>query len=305
MADALPLTDCWVYCAAIPYREEPRSVNRPAPVKTDNFFLLLFRALRHRRVPLSLRIAFHSLLLVSAALVIYALVMGLQFKQAMQQQADALGDSLLQQTRESATQLLVSNDLLSLNVLLNSLVKNKLVAHAAVYSVGSESRVLAEAGNRPSRPMLGENSGLYSTDITFQDVIAGHLRLSLDMRQFQQPLTISLQSMGILGAILLVLALILSMRLGRYISTPLLQLRVWLRDPDHPAPGAARLDEIGDLARQLQARLVPEPEFSEAQEDEDGPARAPDARCLSGPRALTGTPVCHAGPAGPQPWRCG
>ncbi|MCZ4328329.1 hypothetical protein O4H28_18805, partial [Brachybacterium paraconglomeratum] len=64
--------------------------------------------------------------------------------------------------------------------------------------------------------------------------------------------------MGILSLILLALTLSLSMRLGRHISTPLLQLRVWLRDPDDPAPGAGRQDEIGDLARQLQARLVPE-----------------------------------------------
>ncbi|MHA6492321.1 histidine kinase [Pseudomonas borbori] len=231
-------------------------MNRPAPVKPDNFFLLLFQALRQRRVPLALRIASHSLLLVALALVIYAWVIGMQFKQAMQQQADALGTSLIIQTAASSTELLVSNDILSLNVLLGNLVKNPLVAHAAIYSV--DNRILAEAGARPSQSMLGETDGLYSTPITFQEVIAGQLRISLDMRQFQQPMTISLQSMGILSLILLALALSLSMRLGRHISTPLLQLRVWLRDPDDPAPGAGRQDEIGDLARQLQARLVPE-----------------------------------------------
>ncbi|MGE8360870.1 AhpA/YtjB family protein [Pseudomonas sp.] len=231
-------------------------MNRPAPVKPDNFFLLLFNALRQRRVPLALRIASHSLLLVAMALVIYAWVIGMQFKHAMQQQAEALGSSLITQTASSATELLVSNDILSLNVLLNNLVKNPLVAHAAIYSV--DNRILAEAGSRPSKSMLGETEGLYSTPITFQEVIAGQLRISLDMRQFQQPMTISLQSMGILSLILLALALSLSLRLGRHISTPLLQLRVWLRDPDDPAPGAGRQDEIGDLARQLQARLVPE-----------------------------------------------
>src|SRR3990167_9366652 len=200
-------------------RQEPSPVNRPAPVKPDNFFLLLF-------------------------------------KHAMQQQAEALGTSLITQTATSATELLVSNDILSLNVLLNNLVKNPLVAHAAIYSV--DNRILAEAGSRPSQSMLGETEGLYSTPITFQEVIAGQLRISLDMQQFQQPMTISLQSMGILSLILLALSLSLSMRLGRHISTPLLQLRVWLRDPDDPAPGAGRQDEIGDLARQLQARLVPE-----------------------------------------------
>ena len=230
-------------------------MNRPASVKPDNFFLLIFHALRQRRVPLALRIASHSLLLVAMALVIYAWVMGMQFKQAMQQQADALGQSLIVQTAASATELLVSNDILSLNILLNNLVKNPLVAHAAIYSV--DNRILAEAGSRPKQGLLGETEGLYSTPITFQEVIAGHLRISLDTEQFQQPMTISLQSMGLLSLILLALTLSLSLRLGRHISTPLLQLRVWLRDPDDQPPGTARQDEIGDLARQLQARLAP------------------------------------------------
>ncbi|GLZ85294.1 hypothetical protein Pres01_13450 [Metapseudomonas resinovorans] len=262
-------------------------MNRPTPVKPDNFFLLIFHALRQRRVPIALRIASHSLLLVALALVIYAWVMGMQFKQAMQQQADALGQSLTAQTAASATELLVSNDILSLNVLLNNLVKNPLVAHAAIYSV--DNRILAEAGSRPKQGLLGETEGLYSTPITFQEVIAGHLRLSLDMDQFQQPMTISLQSMGLLSLILLALTLSLSLRLGRHISTPLLQLRVWLRDPDDPAPGAGRQDEIGDLARQLQSRLVPEkpepepelelepiPEMDFAEADEDYPDEEQD-----------------------------
>ncbi|HDS1736212.1 histidine kinase [Pseudomonas hunanensis] len=245
-------------------------MNRPTPVKSDNFFLMLFHALRQRRVPLALRIASTNIFLVAMALVIYACVMGLQFKQAMHEQADALGQSLTIQTATSATELLVSNDILSLNVLLGNLVKNPLVAHAAIYSV--DNRILAEAGQRPKNSLLGEAEGLYQTKITFQDVTAGQLRISLDMSQFQQPMLISLQSMGILAAILLVLALTLSLRLGRYISTPLLQLRVWLRDPHPYTPGIDRQDEIGDLARQLHARLAPPPppEPEEEEDDEDG-----------------------------------
>src|SRR3546814_10610145 len=78
------------------------------------------------------------------------------------------------------------------------------------------------------------------------------------MQPFQQPMTIILQSMGLLSLILLALTLMLSLRLGRQLATPLMQLRLWLRDPDDPGPGAGRQDEIGDLARQLQSRLVPE-----------------------------------------------
>ncbi|MGJ7551194.1 histidine kinase [Pseudomonas alloputida] len=245
-------------------------MNRPTPVKTDNFFIMIFRALRQRRVPLALRIATTNIFLVALALVIYACVMGLQFKQAMHEQADALGQSLTTQTATSATELLVSNDILSLNVLLGNLVKNPLVAHAAIYSV--DNRILAEAGQRPRNSLLGEAEGLYQTKITFQDVTAGQLRISLDMSQFQQPMLISLQSMGILAAILLALALSLSLRQGRHITLPLLQLRVWLRDPHPYTPAIDRQDEIGDIARQLHARLAPppppEPE-PEEEEDED------------------------------------
>lgn len=246
-------------------------MNRPTPVKPDNFFLMIFRALRQRRVPLALRIASHNIFLVALALVIYACVMGLQFRQAMHEQADALGQSLTIQTANSATELLVSNDILSLNVLLGNLVKNPLVAHAAIYSV--DNRMLAEAGQRPKNGLLGEAEGLYQTKITFQDVTAGQLRISLDMSQFQQPMTISLQSMGILGGILLALALALSLRLGRHITTPLLQLRVWLRDPHPYTPATDRQDEIGDLARQLHTRLAPPPppEPEEIEEDFEDP----------------------------------
>lgn len=253
---ALPLRRGSLYWPVSALLKTEPAVTRPTSVKPDNFFLLLFHALRQRRVPIALRIAIHTLLLVAAALVIYAWVMGMQFKQAMQQQADALGQSLTTQTAQSATELLVSNDILSLNVLLNTLTKNPLVAHAAIYSV--DNRILAESGTRPKQGLLGDTEGLYSTPITFQEVIAGHLRISLDMHQFEQPMTVSLQSMGLISLILLLLTLTFGLRLGRQISTPLLQLRVWLRDPDDPAPGAGLQNEIGDLARQLQARLVPE-----------------------------------------------
>ena len=55
-------------------------MNRPAPVKADNLFLLLFNAVRRRRVPIALRIVSHSLLLVGVIMLVSAWFLNLQLR---------------------------------------------------------------------------------------------------------------------------------------------------------------------------------------------------------------------------------
>lgn len=229
-------------------------MNRPAPVKPDNFFFLLFNALRRRRVPIALRLVSSSLILVTLVMLAFAWVFNLQVNQAMQQQTEAVGESLKRQAVVSATGLLVANDRLSLKVMLDNLVENPLVAHVIIHGV--DNRIIAEAGRRPQPGLFDADEGVFSAPLAFQEVAAGQLQLTLDLQAFRQPLTVSLQNFGLLGLIVLVVTLFLGLHEGSRLTTPLRQLRLWLRDPGDPAPASERLDEIGDLARQLQHRLV-------------------------------------------------
>ncbi|KHO64587.1 histidine kinase [Pseudomonas flexibilis] len=231
-------------------------------MRPDNLFLRLFDALSGRTLSVPLRITGLCLGMVALVLLLYAWVIGTQLRQTSQQQANVVGQTLVTQTAATATSLLVANDILSLNVLLGNLVKNPLVAHAAVYS--TDNRILAEAGSRPA----DATDGLFATPISFQEVLAGQLRISLDMQHFRQPLSLGLQSMALLSLILLAAALWLSLLAGRSLANPLIALGHWVRDPQGLAPGSQRQDEIGELARSLQARLAPLPEPAPAPEPE-------------------------------------
>lgn len=248
--------------------KEPHPVSRPtSSVKSDNIFLVIYRALTLRRTPVVLRVVLHSFLLVGVSLALYAVGMAWQFRHAMHQHVDAIGHSLITQTAASATGLLAANDALSLHVLLSNLAQNPLVAYAGIQ--GADGRVLAEAGHRPRHSgTAGEVNGQYSMPLNIQNTAAGRLYVALDMAQFQQPLTVSEQNMGVFGLGILLVVLILSIRLGRQISVPIKQMSQWLDHPDRPFP-TIHHDEIGGLLQRLRDRLDPEEEEIEELESDD------------------------------------
>ena len=88
------------------------------PVAPENLFLRLSDALRGRNLSIPLRITVLCLGMVTLTLLLYAWVIGSQLRQTSQQQAELVGQTLITQTGATATNLLVANDILSLNVLL-------------------------------------------------------------------------------------------------------------------------------------------------------------------------------------------
>lgn len=203
-----------------------------------------------QRLSLGQKITYPPMAILCFALLVFGWIVHAQWSSATQQQADALGDTLVRQTAREATLLLAAEDTLGLNILLRELVNNPHVAQAVVYS--PDNSILAQAGQPAS-----QTANTYSHQLVFQRVLAGTLQIQLDIKYLQQPMHKSQQSIILLAILLLVAALFLLARLGNSIQQPLKTLRHWLKSPLSTAPHIGRQDEIGQLAQALDALLAP------------------------------------------------
>lgn len=110
----------------------------------------------------------------------------------LSQQTEVLGSSLATQAAFNATQSILNNDLLSLNVLLNRLVVDDNILSARVFNKKDELLAEASSGNsgmqseqdfRPS-----DTRRVYSSSIKFRDEIVGHVLITLDKTPAQATL---------------------------------------------------------------------------------------------------------------------
>ncbi len=118
-----------------------------------------------------------SLLTLSISFVIYK-----EIDSSSRHQADNIGELLSEQTASAATDMLVTGDRLSLNVLLNQLIQNPYVSEANIYSI--DNRRIARATSPNST--ASDKRQVYSSPIHYQDVIAGYVHLYLNEELLSQ-----------------------------------------------------------------------------------------------------------------------
>ena len=99
------------------------------------------------------------------------------------QQADRLGNALAEQTANAARDLLVTGDRLSLNVMLGQLTHSEYITRATIFSI--DNKRIASTESPDYDP--DKTYALYTASIDYQNVIAGQLRLEVDMDRFERP----------------------------------------------------------------------------------------------------------------------
>ncbi len=126
---------------------------------------------RYFQLPLAIKSSLFTALvsLIACSLLIVASYQSSQ--QLIKLGSNYLGESLVTQLANNASNALVQGDKVSLQSLLSSLINNPLVGQASIFDV--ENHPIAEAG-----PIIDGPS--YSASITLQDSIAGYAVITID-----------------------------------------------------------------------------------------------------------------------------
>ncbi len=133
---------------------------------------------------------FIALIVLTVCLFLYTLTHALG--NYLTQQTEVLGSSLATQAAFNATQSILTNDLLSLNVLLNRLVIDENILSARVFNKKDE--LLAEADSSQANRIADQDyrpsdqRRIYSSSIKFRDEIVGHVLITLDKTPAQATL---------------------------------------------------------------------------------------------------------------------
>ena len=166
-------------------------------------------------------------LLVCALLVltmtIFWLLTSYSSQNILRQQADILGKNLASQTAAQVTELMLANDLISMNVVLTSLANDSTISEVSVVDVNN--RIIARAIAKNSEivrlipipiPLLNlEND--YVTPISIADSIIGYVRLTLDIGYIEAGMVDNLALIMIATVLLLIVSIAITTLYYKYL----------------------------------------------------------------------------------------
>lgn len=230
-----------------------------------------------RNIPIVYKITLSISVLMVACIGLLATVIVQHQSQVLRGQIDDLGNTLAAQIAHSALEPLLADDRLALGVLATNLTAEGNVLGTAILSADGE--ILAEAGLtpfQPKAPYSGETRGIdarslrglewsltsergnytrnlvaYTSSARFNDVIAGHVVVTLSRTALDQSMQGATQSILFASLLVVVIGGILTVFLGKRLSKPIHDLMDATRALDagqyHFRFAERRHDEIGNL----------------------------------------------------------
>lgn len=185
------------------------------------------------RLPLAHKTSLALILLIGLSLMTLWIIVSSHLLQLLNQQTDAFGKAIADQTANSAAELLLADDLLSLNVLVTKVTDASNIVSATITDI--ENQVLAQSGRYDysfelnlidQLPVHDPSLGIYIAPVIFKDVRAGYAYIAIDKRSIEAVVEKGLQWMTVATFALLSLAVLIAILLARSITDPIKRLTI-------------------------------------------------------------------------------
>lgn len=193
--------------------------------------------------PIAQKVALALAGLVGITLGMLWLTIASNLQSLLNNQTESFGNALAKQSAYAASELVLADDLLSLNVIATKLADDANVESAAFFD--ANKNLLAQSGSprlnnktynslilpepsdsdeKASAFSLYNYGDTYVAPITFQDVIAGYAQISLNKETVTATIRNSIKWMTFTTIFILLISFLLSFALGRHITQPVKHL---------------------------------------------------------------------------------
>jgi len=183
-------------------------------------------------------------------------------RQLIDNSAELLGQNFAKKLARDASNSLVQGDKISLQSLLNDLVKSPAIVHSAVYDVAN--RPIAEAG----APHRSSTDRAFSASISFQDSLAGYAVININPALLRGDALSALWQLLALGLLLAALAYWAGLAPARYVVAAIEDLTTIAGRQLQPGNSSVHIayrgrDELHRLARQILTGPKPKPQSAQ------------------------------------------
>ena len=200
-----------------------------------------------KHFPIAYKLAIIMTLLISSGMILLGLVIVNSQTNLLHKQMNHFADTVVEQLADNSKELVMSDDILSLLVVISNLEAQENILGAVIYS--DDGHILASSGTIPSdeiynlynRAEKGHNikghfklqwqtnsadgekikATSYITPIKFQNVVAGHALVSFSSIEIEQTILEMIHAIITATIIMILLGIIASLHMGRRISKPL------------------------------------------------------------------------------------
>ena len=245
------------------------------------FKTFLLSLLVPKHFPIAYKLAFIMTLLISSGMILLGLVIVNNQTDLLQKQMNHFADTVVEQLADNSKELVMSDDILSLMVVISNLGAQDNILGAVIYS--DDGQILASSGVIPSDEIYRLYSRAkednykkdhfqlqwktnsvngqpvkatsYITPIKFQNIVAGHALITFSMAEIEQTILDMIQAIIAATIIMILLGVFVSLHMGRRISKPLHSLMDASREISKGnyqyQIKERRNDELGNLTEEL------------------------------------------------------